>query len=780
MTFYNKYLHRPNLLIKSFFKGACALSLIFLPAIVASSCSDELSVDPEKNSPEHNEILPAGTRLYSYIRLLPVEGAPSRADDNYGKDDNNKNGYDAEFEPGEGDESSVKNFLIIFYNSERNCVAYFDSESFIKKELQGDEVLDKDDLINLKEELAGILEKTAWDVLIPVPITTTGAIQSSEDIDNLNTEIESYFVILNYTDALLKTDDDGNLVDGALVVNNSATGGKTIKHRDDLLKVTVNNYQLSSDKGFLMTTAGRYDKNNNGHYIWYDKKEEDKDVIYLSQTAAKENPLVVYAERVAARVDLTVNKINDIEVLYKETDVYDLHFNPDAWGLEALEKTTYLPKKLDYSSKGEVPKETAQGTYFYADDFGAWSDYYNNRVFWAASPSFGETQLVYPEDGKEIKEKKELGLEYKMFNQINGELTKPIYLKEHTFRNTEFTKANTPANPYAIPTSVVLRGNYTASFATPSTDEKKPDGSVNPDKAPQDELDLSNGFYLRYVDMERTDKGSDGNETGVKRYSYHIYLGDEMLDAMLKEQFMIWKKVKVGEETIEKDVEGKIEKTVVPIYEMFPCRPSIINDEGEIEKGDEELFAIVNTNKRYDSDTGKPITASNTYTLQIKEDADLTNLFLKTSADDDEKYPLSDSDVLKKANEALQKQLGYAQYYWKGYAFFYAPIVHYNGLYDPFKNQTYKGLFKYKEEGNGYKKDPVTGNYIPDHKTADFGVVRNHIYNFTINEINGLGYGIPGEDIIPLPEPRLEHEMYQFDLELKILPWKQYNYTFDI
>ncbi|MCH5224072.1 MAG: fimbria major subunit [Muribaculaceae bacterium] len=749
-------------------------SMLFtaLMAVATSSCTDDLGVNPDVDfsGPKYA----AGTKLHGYIRLLPVDGVPTRADDNYG----DKNGQEADFVPGDKNfhESDIQNMLVIFFDKEGNHITHVElSKNDLNDKEENEAKKDEldDDLVYNEED--GVIEKWGYNVLIPIDVEVT------EEMEKNGTAIGSYFVILNYDETLLSK----------LKPFNPSTQTETKEITEIALLnnlVTVRSDSgISNSYGFLMTTAGHFDLG--GNFQWKDftpkdpETNKDRQILFPSKSDARKNPVTIYVERLAARVDFEIDtkNIEPIEVIYNETGIYKLIFTPDYWALEATEKNSYIPKQL------EKPKGSDFFiTNVYPSDFYDWTNYNNNRVFWAKSINF-EEENTYPATGTEKIDN--LTLNYLTFGDIKDPsrllkakstgssiLQGKLYCTEHTFKGDvslnmeEKSEFNKTDNPYAVPTSVVLCGRYTAELSNPGTDEKDENGKEDAEHIPTAKtLDLTKGFYLRYVDMERTDVDSDPQKT----YRYHLYLEnnngeDELLTAMLAEQYMIWEPVRDEKGQIIYDNKGNI-------ADFTPVRES--------KNG---LLTIANSQTRYMGDENlieenKWIAASNTYTLQIDEEelASATDkIYLKTTKDE---TPLEITSAnLQAANRALQKQLGYAQRYWQGYAFFYAPIPHYSGKYDPFKSRNYDGLFNYDMDGTEYKKSETTGNYIVKHYTGDFGVVRNHIYNIAIRGIGNLGYGIPGENVIPLPEPRLDHKLYQFDLELKILPWNVYEYTFDI
>lgn len=725
--------------LKSFLcRGMPTLLLFFTMTVACTGCTDDLGVNPNDDKAAWAD-LPSGTKLYAYIKLLPVDGVPSRADgryeDNYG--DNNNS---ADFLPGISKESEIDNMLVIFYDKAQEYLTHCEVDKESLKEFYNKKKLENTGLAKDDEENGDnvVVEELGYNVLIPVEFEVTSAMKEK------GKEVGSYFVILNYNADLLSS----------LLVTDPNTQTTSIP-MSVLKNFRVTSHQLSQDDnklGFLMTTAGHF---YNGVFQWLDQAPEGNQVIYSTAGMAQQNAVIIYVERLAVKVNFEIDKnnINPIEVLYDETDVYKLIFEPDYWALEATERQSHLPKQLEM----EKLEDYNLGGNQYPQDFADWINYNNNRIFWAKSPTFRDGK--YPSVTRKKDEK--FSLDYLTFDEIMNQgknlneeteslLTGTLYSLEHTFyantnlyETSEFSKA---ANPYAVPTSVVLCGHYTATFA--GTDEKPGKKDANATEKLQNKtLSLVNGFYLRPVDMERTDADSKPQ----KNYQYHLYLeddkdtGGELLSAFLAEQYLIWGKTAKGE--------------------YYPVRK---------DSKEAKAFIIQNTYRRLDIIENKEIPASNTYTLQIDNNKINTyDIYLKKSENENDTKKITPNNLVE-ANRELQKQLGYALKYRKGYAFFYAPIPHYSGASDPFgeKGRPYNGLFNLKDES--------PGKYIVSHLTSHFGVVRNHIYNMTINSIGSLGYGVPENDIIPLPDPQLEKEQYIFDLQLQILPWKIYEYTFDI
>lgn len=98
------------------------------------------------------------------------------------------------------------------------------------------------------------------------------------------------------------------------------------------------------------------------------------------------------------------------------------------------------------------------------------------------------------------------------------------------------------------------------------------------------------------------------------------------------------------------------------------------------------------------------------------------------------------------------------------------------------KEKVQNELDKYTAEGfqggKAYFAVPIE-HFGPANADGEYGVVRNHIYELTINSIkNGLGTGVfdPNEEIIPKDEPK----KYYVGARINILSWKKVSQSVDL
>lgn len=800
-------------------KGALVLTLF----LTLSACQDDaLLTNNTPDSPVQEFVRATGPKeLYTAsIRLAMPEEAPSRA------------GY----EDGSGTESEIKNVLILFYDENGNYLANFNSETMIK-------VPNGADIGDIPR-----VEVIKWNAELPVTF---------EMFAEYEEKVHKLFAIVNYDNELL-----GKLIDHeeAITDENGETLTETIyRDLEDLPDIKVSAYQTS--KGFLMSTPGHYNADNQYTICQeIDQAARPQRSILIDYLNLELEPIDVFVERLAARVDISVapKGIQDVQVVYGRR-IYNLKFNPQKFGLEALEDKSYIAKHLDNFS-GDAENYPSDFSYWIRSDF-------NLRTFWANSPSFYEDDLDYPSIGQPG----DYDLKYTSFESLSGitlngntnKYTGSGYLLEHTFHNTELTREGVK-NPYAVPSSIVVEGVYKATYSgedyspdpdffhqTGATDDDEEDDGDDDDDDLLDEeeeveavdtdapelasfVGSGEGFYIRRIDIERDNSQKDPdsgyeNQSPYDNLKYRLYLKNEkkneLLDSMLREQYVIFRndpytdKYKALKHS-KFEYEGKT-------YDLA------------------DIFEIKNTWQRYYNKEFIP--APNAYTLQLKDNweeiwnnynalyrtkrigqlteewvarrrAELVDLNNKQT-DESKKlteeeieaqvqnekhnqvakieastpmlplgelcygvydydeasgayYPISSDNDEETANERLQIQLGHTNFFSQGRGFFYSPVPHH------YSTSGFNGMFNYKrtllENGNGFSR-------VPDHLTGEFGIVRNHIYNFTIDNIANLAYGRPdGTNLIPLPDPEFDDKIYQFSINIEILPWHIFSYTFNI
>ena len=179
--------------------------------------------------------------------------------------------------------------------------------------------------------------------------------------------------------------------------------------------------------------------------------------------------------------------------------------------------------------------------------------------------------------------------------------------------------------------------------------------------------------------------------------------------------------------------------------------PVYTNNDGTITKVDWTQYLTV-TNK-YD---GKV-----TLTFTMPEDATwFTDKEGKTAYDATTNPIATRLAALDNDGDAVPNEGPIADCYNQGMMYYNVPIEHLRG-----------GKYAYEANEDGAEVLTV--------KEADYGVVRNHLYNLTINKVENLGKAVfdPYEDIIP---PTSSGQTYYLGAQINILSWKVVNQGVDL
>lgn len=664
--------------INHFAGGLKKVGIIMSTSImVLTGCSDDMSIENSSNSLPDS--YPAKTLLYSYVRFSPSTAAGTRAD--------NPTPPGHTFEDGVEAENNINNMMIIFYDELKAPIAFYNTVDWTA-------TIDPDN--------SNQIEKTVqWNEPKKVPIELW---RPGKPI---------------YAVALLNYDPAWNVETLSI---------------DELRSVIKNTYSYT-DNGkdyFLMTNSGFFDESNKYQIIM-----NVEDFIWPTEKDAMDNPVTIYVERAAAKVDLEVNgaAISDYDVYYGQ-DVFKFTFEPQSWGLTATETENYLLK-----NSSDLSAYTGDT---YPTLFSQWVNYEKRRTFWAESVNFNGSYF-YPQTGLSGQDKSKFTLKYLPYTDLNTndyKLTKTgntykgsFYTFEHTFPAAHLNAEK--VNPYAVPTSMVLYGKYTA---------KSEAGEA---------LNFNDkGFYIRGI-LFGTDKEGEDN-----RINKSLYLEKNASGYNDLHHDLVYEQLIVAKGTL---VNGKMNYALVRNWNGSDCP-----------------FEIKNTQLFYYSD-GSSAPSSNAYTLQLKASAitggDYYKVTYVPAQGSNPAYQVyqkitvdgaGDNEIsLAAVNEALQKQLGSASYYKSQMAYFYAPVLHYidDGKYE---EKGYDGGFTYAENSTQIIN-----------KTGEFGIVRNHYYKLTVSSIKGLGYGQAEDAEFPLPDPE-ENRSYYFEARLQILPWQVIDYKIDL
>lgn len=165
--------------------------------------------------------------------------------------------------------------------------------------------------------------------------------------------------------------------------------------------------------------------------------------VNFAQTAeaAKNNPITIYVERVAAKVKMAQKEggadTPDIGINYNKESGYKLRLQIDGWGINAVNKTSYLVKQID-------PSWELTGW--------NWNNSGDFRSFWAKDDNYGSAN--YPANWEDyIGKENDSPLEYRSWNDVVANNQNTQYCLENTM------DAATAANENAV-TYMVIAGHY--------------------------------------------------------------------------------------------------------------------------------------------------------------------------------------------------------------------------------------------------------------------------------------------------------------------------------
>ena len=463
----------------------------------------------------------------------------------------------------------------------------------------------------------------------------------------------------------------------------------------------------------------------------------------------------IYVERYAARVDFKIEKpISELKIVLNEDDkepgkakqgleLIKLDFKPEYWAVNAYESNTYIVKSFLGASKsedGEVDYNVDLTWEGLNEALGSdvptqmpwfWNSEKYHRCYWAQTPAYYAQS--YPRTADDIYDNGEdhYALGYYSYNnmvdnanknlnakarnlQDDTDKTKPIYARENTVAGSALIAAynSDEDSPKAAIPSVVLVGHY----------------EIEEDGKPLGENEF---IYIQ------------GNATN----GYTLYKYDDMLRYFVNTTIPF---------------ATREDNDYLPIFEYNKQYEP--DEDGEVkgEIGDftaegadfKDFFTIIHP-KQEGEDVKKQVIDSRFVTIQL----DKTKF---TSAEDIDLYASIGgvyqkvtSANIDKINEQMFYAAGTVQGYNGGKVYYSIPIQH----------------LGFQRNGNpnaGKTANNKEFNW-EEVKSGDFGLVRNHVYTIIVEDIKGLGNGIPNPDdpIVPPTDP----EEYYIGARLIVLNW---------
>ncbi|MDE6096364.1 MAG: Mfa1 family fimbria major subunit [Muribaculaceae bacterium] len=470
--------------------------------------------------------------------------------------------------------------------------------------------------------------------------------------------------------------------------------------------------------GYTMSNSVYYEGNDQDLPVIATKLPEG--ALFESEEAAKNNEdtdkeTLIYVERVVAKVVVTNDKdafdpspSNNQETVGE----YTLSFQPLAWGVNNVERNTFLIKNFrSQETNGSKVTEITNLTYGTANNSThmgnltnpSWNYTEGHRTFWAYSPTYFNGGK-YPETADIYGDGTNFSLDYRSYNDIYNENKPGEWGSELGEDNCLYTLENT-MRPSVIAdemgravTSVTIVGKYNLKKGTESIE----DGT---------------SFYLS--------RGT-GDIT-----NYHIWVGNDMKNTFMEKNSVVYIK-NVTDQTPEyvpvpyaEQIDGE-KNPYLAAFEVTHPKPEIY---GKVPLASRHV-TLQMTGKDLNEENGDPIyyyRNANGVMIPVKEsDITTVNIALYSS---------------------FSPEFGAIESFKSGMAYFNVPIKH---------------LWASATSGIGDKDyNPLLGHY---------GVVRNHIYNINIQGISGIGTGIndPEDPIIP----NVTEMQYYVKTKLLVQRWR--------
>lgn len=608
-----------------------------LVALLMIGCSDN-----ELN--QVDKIIEKDTNLYMRVTIANPSGQSGRATEG----DRNPA---TDYEFGSEDEMSINKILFVFYDKDENYVANTLMEGTALTEEPGND---------------GSQIDVVADLVIPV---------------DLKAGIGAPYYAMAYvnptTSKTTQTDQIGSL-------KNAKT---LLRSWDEIIPTKLGGKNAN---GFTMSNSVYYVNNVSSTPVSIAAVIPEGALFEKKEDAEKsDKKLTIYVERLAAKVSVAkgtnIQETNN-NVVDGENTKY-LKFKPLAWGVNNVEKTTFLIKNfrqgqnasrnentgvssltdLNNRNYGTVDADIKGGDQYFS---WTWNDPDNFRSFWACSPTYF-TGANYPATASDYRSKQDYyALTYHSYKDFwNEENTscgtwgqefgadKCLYTLENTCHGDVLTNQAQRAL-----SSVVVVGQYYVVDDVNSSIEGQTPAT----------------FYLR--------------RTEDKNY---YYSETDMQNKFIKANTIIGKMITSEGET-----------------KFQPTQEWVNNF--DIDHPGQEVTGTYNAPSRY-------------VTLMLKKDQIDNGYYYQN--ENGQVVEIKTVDDLNNANARLYNvlaahSLGGIIEFCKGMAYFNVPIKH-------------------------GRSDSSNGNYAAA-LTGAYGVVRNHLYALTVTGIDGIGIGIrdPNDPII--------------------------------
>lgn len=651
------------------------------------------------NEPDNNRPADADQTLYVKMAIHGDDLNGTRA-----AGDNGSPEAEGDFEQGTGNESKINNAYFVFYDA-------------VGKQV-GEIVQIK--LDNAVTENTGATVETYYESVVPVSIRK-GELDPAQ--------------VVCYINPISPANLQSSLSDIETVTRTMAVSGTA----EPLFPMSNSVYYTSPADGTIADGT----KPQIAVPVATDQLfDTEKEALEATNKA-----IDVYVERYASKLKFTSKDAEAYEthtMLNGEEVPVSLSFVAEKWALNAESKKTYVVKSFrKESAEGIILPDdytyndlntAINGTLSTADSW-VWNNADYHRSYWGMSPAY--FTATYPEVAGDVNDN---SLQtYYTYNDLTKENSKVGYPTTDTdakyFKETTVgLKALDSKNPAAAMPSVILVGKYKLSVNGTEVEG-------NPDFYTY--LKGSDGKPLVY--FAANDGTADSKVAG----------GESMLKRFINQVTVLYKRVNDGTEE-------------APKYRYVRLNPTVAADLAmmvgalKIDRPTEAVLKNPTTTEGYD-EIKLP---ARQQTLQFNGINNTTGIYIANGngykeivADD--ATPTGTQITLTAANRVLMQQVGFANFYNTGMAYFNIPVKHY-GWYRAGNTQ------KEITEGETTKPNTTTIDWGKV-RVGDFGMVRNHSYSINISSITGLATGIAGVDdpIVPPAETKDYYVAYK----VRILKW---------
>lgn len=719
--------------------------MVVLAALGLTACSSE---DLAPNST--GQIAETDMTRYISVRISNPSTGGTRADENipgYQVDENEN-------------ESKVNKIYFVFYDNDNNVVGdIVNVDNFSFTSIEGNPNTPSNGLSAQKVVGVSIQkgEKLPAKVLVYInPITPEGILNNLNVIETLKRSVvrspDGYFPMSNS----VYYDNKGSLCN---IVNIAENGlFKTVAEAEAALKDISGSTILSDEQKKKVTDIHVERYAAKVQLKWEPKKSDKSDNTTPEYTDVKNKTYEV------------INGILTEKTI--ETKAVKLKFIPNKWDVNAESKEMFIIKAfrgqdalggLTINNASYSSTENVLGLNN-AENW-IWNRPEDHRSFWGCSPSY--YSLIYPEVADDYTKDNngEMLLKYLKWTDVeeNGLDVSNTFTTDYV-KETTVGKLGLHDSPnhYATIPSIIVTGNYKVTI-----------GDI--------ELPEETTFYLyglgTAADNEILFENAKGSlESAVKNGDDII--GNSLLKRLAFRQQTVW----IEEATPVLGDDGKVKTDDNGIEIINKTYRSLSEEEmAQVFVVDHPSQSVLNMGAEPDP-AGTTIGAKNVklasrkFTLQLSNnisfvDKGSTKVSLvyndgkeggyKKILVDDETQTNTYKNIV---NLLLSRNVGYADKYTNGMAYFNIPIKHY-GWYRPGN----KNRERYNEEGNvdGYEENRSI-NWEDTH-VGDFGIVRNHHYQIQVTKVDGLATAIADENT-PIIPPQ-ETEEHYIAYRLYILNW---------